>query len=112
VDVLDYCKHENVALLCYSPLLQGFFGRTDRTIPEEYNTPQNQEIVRLFRQEGEVQNLSANTLVISWMRSQGFIPLITGSTIQQMKENMDSLSCSVSPDCDDKIKDLYYPHQE
>ena len=112
VEVLDFCQREELALLAYSPLLQGFFGRTDRPLPDEYDTPLNKDIIKLFREEGEAQNVSANTLVLSWMRAHGYIPLITGSTREQIKENLDSLNYNVSKSCDDRICDLYYPHRE
>ncbi|MDC7235061.1 MAG: aldo/keto reductase [Spirochaetales bacterium] len=111
-EVLDYCKVQDVALLCYSPLLQGFFGRTDRDMPAEYDTPQNNEIVTLFRDAAADMNVSANTLVLSWMREQGMIPLITGSTMEQIKENIDSLDCRLDSGISDKIASLYYPHRE
>ncbi len=108
-EVIDYCRSEDIALLAFSPLLKGFFGRTDRDIPDTYDTPDSREIVRLFREEASSQGVSANTLVLGWLREQGFIPLITGSTPEQMKENMASLSCSPGEECSGKIKDLFFP---
>lgn len=112
VEILDYCRCNDVTILCYSPLLQGFFGREDRDIPEGYKSSQNMKIVKIFTEEAAVQGVSANSLVLSWMRGQGFIPLITGSSIEQIKENMESLDLTVSQDADDRIKELYYPHKE
>ncbi|MBF9018870.1 MULTISPECIES: aldo/keto reductase [unclassified Oceanispirochaeta] len=111
-EMLDYCKVQDIALLCYSPLLQGFFGRTDRDMPADYDTPQNNEILNYFRDAAADMNVSANTLVLSWMREQGMIPLITGSSLQQIKENIDSLDYSLSKEISDKIAGLYYPHRE
>ncbi len=112
VEILDFCRRENVAMLSYSPLLQGFFGRDDRSIPEDYDTPQNNEIVDLFRKEAAALGVSANTLVLSFMVAEGFIPLITGSSREQLKQNIDAIEFSVSSETADRIRELYYPHQE
>lgn len=112
VEMLDYCKVQGIGLLCYSPLLQGFFGRTDRGIPSGYDTPQNNDIVKLFRDAAAEMNVSANSLVLSWMREQGMIPLITGSSLQQIRENIDALDINMNREMSDKIASLYYPHRE
>lgn len=68
--------------------------------------------MKYFRDAAADMNVSANSLVISWMREQGMIPLITGSTLEQIKENIDSLDFSLNKEISDKIAGLYYPHKE
>ncbi len=110
-ELLDYSTRENLSVLCYSPLLQGFFGRDDRDLPGEYDTPQNIEICDLIQNEANQSGVSGNVVVLAWMLEQGFIPLITGSRKEQIQENLSALSFKLSAEASEKINNLYYPNK-
>jgi len=66
----------------------------------------------MIKEEASEKGVSGNTIVLSWMRSQNFIPLVTGSNLKQIKENLDSIGYAIPPELDDRIKKIYYPHKE
>lgn len=111
-EILDYCRSNSVSVLAYSPLLQGFFGRDDRNIPDGYDTADNRRIVSLIRKEAKEQNLNPNVVALAWMKEQGFIPLITGSNPDQINQNLQSTSVNISPETNREINRLYFPKEE
>lgn len=98
-DVMDYACARDLTLLAYSPLLQGFYTDTSRPIPPLCHGDFNHD--RLHTLEavaGELEGVTLNQLVLKWMRSQPatVIPLISGDTKEQIKENIESLRVALT----------------
>jgi aryl-alcohol dehydrogenase-like predicted oxidoreductase len=107
-ELLDYCKNDKVTLLAYSPLLKGCFGRTDRPIPEEYLTPDNQKRATILSEIAKRYGVSGNVMVTAWMCAEGIIPVISGSNSQQMSENLTACSVTLSKEDHDNMNFWFY----
>ena len=86
---LDYSRNnENASLIGYSPLLSGAY--TTGEIPEEYQTSDNDERMRVLTELASDYAVTRNQMVLQWMMhsSNGIIPLIAASKIAQLQENL------------------------
>lgn len=91
-DLLDYCQTQGMALLAYSPLLGGVYGRADRSIPGQYKGADTQ--ARMSRLKSLAQDLgkTENQLVLAWLMQStpAAIPLAAGSTVEQLREDLEA----------------------
>jgi len=98
-DLLDYCRTRGMTLLAYSPLLSGAFSsRPDRTIPDQYlGSDTDKRIARLNKIAADIEATPGQVL-LAWFRlhSPSTIPLVAGSTLEQMKENYGALRIALS----------------
>ncbi len=108
-ELLDYTRREGVRMICYSPFLQGCFGRADRDIPEGYVSDYNRETVEIVRGIGQKKGISGNLVVACWMLEQGFIPVLTGSTEEQIRENLQAATGVLSQEEVACINERFYP---
>jgi aryl-alcohol dehydrogenase-like predicted oxidoreductase len=109
VELLDYAKQSGVKILCFSPLLQGCFGRKDRDLPATYDTEDNRDTLRLINQMAKEHNTTGNSVVLAWMLSQDLIPVIAGSTREQIKENISSVEIYLSDSDIETLNSGFYP---
>lgn len=97
-ELLDYCREHELALLAYSILLKGAYTRADRVLPEQYVGPDSD--ARLARLKHVAQELGAtpNQVIIAWLRQNDppIIPIIGGSSVEQITENIDALHYRLS----------------
>lgn len=87
-ELTKLCEEEDVRLLCYSPLLSGIYSRDDRDMPPQYDYPRNHQVLKDIRNLAAGLKVTGNQLVLAWMLHRGWIPLITGSNREQLKENI------------------------
>ncbi len=100
-DIMDFACDRDIPLLAYSPLLQGFYMDTTRSIPELCNGSYNlKRLEALKKVADEIGGVSLNQLVLAWMRAQKaeIIPLISGDTPEQVSENLKALSIVLTPE--------------
>ena len=97
-DLLDYCRSEGLTLLAYSPLLNGAYTRADRAFPEQYIGPDAEARLAALRAIAKETGATANQVVYAWMMQSvpPVIPLMTASTNEQMKENLDVLNITLT----------------
>lgn len=98
-EMLKYIEtHENIALLAYSPLLNGAYSRQDRTIPSQYNGPETEARIAVLQQIAEETSATCNQVVLAWMlnNSPVAIPLIAASTPSQLQENLQALEVKLT----------------
>ncbi|TAH65070.1 MAG: aldo/keto reductase, partial [Anaerolineaceae bacterium] len=89
-NIMDFSLDRDIPLLAYSPLLQGFYNDTKRPIPPLFNGSHNHaRLEALLEVSKELEEFTLNQIVIAWMRSQKaeIIPLVTGDTAEQVREN-------------------------
>jgi aryl-alcohol dehydrogenase-like predicted oxidoreductase len=94
----NYCAVRNITLIAYSPLLGGAYSDTDKALPVQYQNPDSGFKLKILKQiAGELQ-VSANAVVLAWMMqsSPPVIPLVSGSSLNQLKENLLVLSFTLS----------------
>jgi len=93
-DLLDYCAATGMTLLAYSPLLGGAYTRADRKVPDQYQGQGSDEGLSRLSTLAREMGVTANQLVLAWlMRSTpGAVPLVAGSTIEQVREDLQAAS--------------------
>jgi aryl-alcohol dehydrogenase-like predicted oxidoreductase len=94
-EILDYvrwCKGD-MTLLAYSVLLGGAYTRTDRSIPEQYDTADNGARLETLRAVAQENDCTPNQVVLAWLMQSDppVLPLIAASTPDQMRENLAAL---------------------
>jgi aryl-alcohol dehydrogenase-like predicted oxidoreductase len=101
-ELLDYVRWRkgSLTLLAYSVLLGGAYTRTDRAIPESYNSPDNEARLAVLRAVARETNSTPNQVVLAWMMQSDppVLPLIAASTPDQLQENLDALNVRLSGD--------------
>jgi aryl-alcohol dehydrogenase-like predicted oxidoreductase len=94
----EYCSREKLGIMAYSPLLGGAYVKEDLPLQIHYRSAANDvRMARLKEVAGEL-NASINRVVLAWMvlSSPVIIPLVAGSSIDQIKENLLPVSLSRS----------------
>ncbi len=93
-----FCAVKNIRIIAYSPLLGGVYTKTDNELPIQYQNSGSAPKLRILNQiAGELQ-VSANAVVLAWMiqHSPSVIPLVSGSSLNQIKENLQVLKFKLS----------------
>ena len=108
-ELVEMAALNDLRILCYSPLLQGCFGRSDREIPAAYDNEYNRESMGLVQLLAERYEVSGNTLVLSWLLEQGFIPLVTGSSEEQINENCEVETGLLTAEDLRRLNERFYP---
>jgi aryl-alcohol dehydrogenase-like predicted oxidoreductase len=99
-EILDYVRWRkgDMTLLAYSVLLGGAYARADRTMPEQYDTADNNARLDTLRAIARENHCTPNQVVLAWlMRSDpSVLPLIAVSTPEQLRENLAALDVRLS----------------
>ncbi|MGA9888913.1 MAG: aldo/keto reductase [Candidatus Acidiferrales bacterium] len=99
-DLKDYARFEGIALIGYSVLLQGAYTRTDREVPAQFAGPDSDDRLRALNAVAGEVGRTANQVLIAWLRQSepAVLPIIAGSRIEQLAENIAALELSLSSD--------------
>ncbi len=95
-ELVQYCRAERVTLLAYSALLGGTYTRPERDPGEQYHGPDSEARLAELRAVAAETGATANQVVLAWMLAQGVLPLIAGSTHEQLAENIGALEVRLS----------------
>ncbi len=97
-EMVDYCKTHQLTLIAYSPLLGGAYTRDDRPIPSQYRSLISEKRLAALETLSRKIEYSQNQLVLAWMMlgDPPVIPLISGSTVSQLEENLQASYISLS----------------
>ena len=92
-DLLDFCRHNPVPLIAYSPLLKGAYDRDDRPIPDIFCGPDTDARLAALGAVAEEVDARPTQVVLAWMRqsSPPVIPLFAASTLEQLQSNLQAL---------------------
>jgi aryl-alcohol dehydrogenase-like predicted oxidoreductase len=94
----EFCSVRKLSIVAYSPLISGAYVRNDVHFPEQFRGQDTDRKLDILRTVAIELGVSNNVVVLAWMmqdRSQ-IIPLIAGSTVSQIEENLKSLSVTLS----------------
>ena len=97
-EIQEFCSVRKLSIVAYSPLLAGAYTRNDIPLPEQFRGQNTgHKLEKLKTVAGEL-GVSANAVVLVWMMQTppGIIPLLAGSTVSQVEENLQSLSVTLS----------------
>jgi aryl-alcohol dehydrogenase-like predicted oxidoreductase len=99
-DLKEYAKAYGVALIGYSILLQGAYTRSDRDVPTQFAGPDSDERLSVLKTVAGEAGCSPSQAIIAWMRQSGpaILPIIAGSRIEQLRENIAALEITLSSD--------------
>jgi len=97
-ELKDLSLGEGIALIAYSVLLQGAYTRADRELPAQFAGPESEERLDTLKGIAKETGHSPNQVIIAWMRQSkpAVLPIIAGSKIEQLKENIAALSLKLS----------------
>ena len=93
-EVEEYCRTQNLTIMAYSPLLGGAYVNPNRPVPVQYQNAANDYRLKNLKQLATELQVSPNAVVLRWMMqsSPAIIPMVTGSSVAQLKENMEALT--------------------
>ncbi len=104
-EIVDLCTKRKLAIMAYSPLLGGIYGKEGADIPPQYQSLASSQKLASLRELGSDTGYSNNQLVLSWMLHSipVVIPLVTGSNEQQLKENLEAAAIKLSEEDMEKL---------
>ncbi len=108
-EILELCQTKNIAMMAYSPLLGGVYVRNDHLIPIQYQSKLNEfRLIQLREVAGELQ-VSPNAVVLAWMMQSSplIIPMVTGSKVAQLEENLIAASITLSKEQLDRLNQKF-----
>ncbi len=113
-EIQEFCKKKTISLMAYSPLLGGAYVRNDRIIPVQYQSTINDFKMAGLKEIAVELHVSANAVVLAWMMqsSPSVIPMVSGSTVAQLNENLSVLSFTLSKNQMERLnQDIVHPNK-
>lgn len=97
-DLEALCLQKKLTIMAYSPLLGGAYTNKDRPVPAQYPDPDSKVKIRKLREVANDLKVSINTVVLAWMIQNvpEIIPIVAGSSLGQIEENLQVLSIRLS----------------
>ncbi len=99
-DMKRFCAHHGMTLIAYSILLQGAYTRDDRPVPAQFAGPEADDRMAALEAVAAEAGATLNQVIIAWMRQSDppVLPIIAGSTPEQVTENLGALDVTLSDD--------------
>lgn len=99
-ELKDYVHFHGISLVGYSVLLQGAYTRGDRELPAQFAGPDANARLDALKAVADEVGRTPNQVIIAWMRQSkpSILPIIAGSRIEQLKENIAALELTLSSD--------------
>ncbi len=100
-----YCVAEKLTMMAYSPLFGGGYAHENSPLPVDYESAINRDKYSRLHQTAKELNVPANAVVLAWMTGNNppVIPLIAGSSLAQMQQNLQFLDTELSPGQMDRL---------
>ena len=97
-ELLDFARAKRLPVVAYSILLNGAYSRPDRAVPVQYRGPDSEARLAALRDVAAEVAASPSQVVIAWMlhAAQPIIPIVGGSTVDQIRENVAAASLVLS----------------
>jgi aryl-alcohol dehydrogenase-like predicted oxidoreductase len=97
-EMAHFCTVKNITIIAYSPLMGGAYTRTDDALPIQFQNSDSGFKLKILKQIANELQVSANAVVLAWMiqSSPPVIPLVSGSSLNQLKENLQVLKFKLS----------------
>ena len=110
-DMKRFAAQHNITLVAYSILLGGAYTRSDKEMPAQFIGPESEERMAALKHVAQEVGKTTNQVIIAWMlQSDPFIlPIIAGSRPEQLIENIQALSLSLSSEQMEILNDAGNP---
>jgi len=97
-EIEKFCKSKRLSAMAYSPLLGGAYVSKKPLIPVQYQRVGNEYRLVKLKHVAEELQVNVNAVVLAWMMqsSTKVIPLVTGSSVDQLEENFQAYSIKLS----------------
>mgnify|MGYP002630245006 CR=1 FL=1 len=98
--VREFSRAHGLALVGYSILLQGAYTRDDKPMPAQFAGPESNDRLATLQDIAKEVDATPHQVIIAWMRQSDppILPIIAGSQVAQVKENIDALGVHLSKD--------------
>ncbi|MFG1344238.1 aldo/keto reductase [Xanthobacter autotrophicus DSM 431] len=125
IGLAEFAERENVGLLAYSPLAQGFLtGKyLDGARPagtrltlfdrgQRYQKPGSEEAIRAYVALARELGLTPVQLALAFVTSRPFVTanIIGATTMAQLEENLATLDVAITPEIEDRVDAIYQLH--
>ena len=90
-EIANYCETNEITSMAYSPLLAGAYVNAQKPIPIQYQSVTSDFRLKVLKEIATELNVSANAVVLAWMIQTKTIPMVTGSSVNQINENFSAL---------------------
>ena len=125
IGLSEFTHHEGVGLLAYSPLAMGMLcGKyLDGAKPAgarltvysrftRYSNPQAEAATREYVDLARAHGVSPTHLALAWINQRPFVTsnLIGATSLEQLKENIDSVDVTLSTEVLDAIEQIHKRH--
>jgi aryl-alcohol dehydrogenase-like predicted oxidoreductase len=107
-EIQDFCTAKGLTIIAYSPLLGGAYVKDSLTTSMYYENYSNNLKLEILRDVSRILDASPNAVVLAWMmqNTPHIIPLVTGSTLSQLNENLQASSILIP---DELLNRLNHP---
>lgn len=94
----DFAQSHGIALIGYSVLLSGAYLRSPEDLPAQFAGTDSNSRWSALRSVASETGATVNQVILAWMRqsSPPVLPIIAGSRVEQLAENIDALNLSLS----------------
>jgi aryl-alcohol dehydrogenase-like predicted oxidoreductase len=94
----EYAQSSGISLFGYSVLLGGAYVRSRETLAPHFAGPDSDARWTALQSVAAATGAGVNQVVLTWMRqsSPPVLPIIAGSSVKQLAENIDALNLSLS----------------
>jgi aryl-alcohol dehydrogenase-like predicted oxidoreductase len=105
-ELFAFARAHGLAVVAYSVLLNGAYTRSDRSVPWGYRGPDTEARLDCVGEVAAELGATVNQVVLAWLRSTPgctVIPIIGGSRLEQLQENLGASSVRLSPEQRDRL---------
>lgn len=98
-DLEAFCLQKKLTIMAYSPLLGGSYLKDQSNIPVQYRNPDSLGKVDKLKKVAAGLNTNVNAVVLAWMLQNmpEIIPIVSGSSIKQVEDNLQSVTLTLLP---------------
>lgn len=99
-ELKDFVRSHGLALIGYSPLLQGAYTRSDRSVPAQFAGVDSDDRLAALRAVANEAGCTPNQAVLAWMLQgdPAVVPIFGASRIEQLTENLAAAEVRLTPE--------------
>ena len=104
-----------LTVVAYSVLLNGAYARPDRSVPWSYRGPDTDARLACLREVAAELGTTPDPVVFAWLQTTPgctVIPIIGGSTLEQVQQNLQAATVRLSRDQRDRLNAAGAPHPD